>query len=472
MVSDLFRIQQSNLPLGDPHICSDSKNRLSLIGTIYEPLVNRTSPNGIEPCLATTWHIDANALTWDIRLREHVVFHDGSDLTAGDVAANLERIRDPKVGGAFGTQGVYASYIGGARFEVVNKGRLRIHLRESMADLLELLAEMPIASEDALDDLPKEHVGSGPYRLRDLDKDAIEMEAHSKHWRGKPAHRRLVWKSEPDEEARVNAVASGDADIASGVTLRGVQLADAKDVRVSRMYGSLCVIYMINCIIGTCKDRRVRQALNFALDRKTIIDRIAGGAAEPLTGPLTPLHFGWDPETSGYPHDPAAARHLLADAGYPNGLTLKMDIPSEMPDEAIPLSKMMAEQYREAGIEMEVRIHRNRPAYADMVRAKQIGDLCCFDSSPLSTFRVLREKIHSGIKGPWWEGYTNREVDALIEKAQRTVDQSERQRIYRTTYRMIRDDAPWVFLYRPESFWAVGRGTVWEPSWDGVVWIQ
>lgn len=117
-------------------------------------------------------------------------------------------------------------------------------------------------------------------------------------------------------------------------------------------------------------------------------------------------------------------------------------------------------------------VHRDRPAYADMVRAKQIGDLCCFDSSPLSTFRILREKIHSGIKGPWWEGYTNHEVDALIEKAQRTVDQSERQSIYRTAHRMIRNDAPWVFLYRPEVYWAVGQGTVWEPSWDGIVRIH
>lgn len=314
-----------------------------MIGAIYEPLVSRTSPNGIEPCLATTWRVDNNALIWDIRLREHVVFHDDSDLTAGDVAANLERIRDPKVGGAFGTQGVYASYIGGARFEVVNKNRLRIRLRESMADLLELLAEMPIAPEDTLDDLPKEHVGSGPYRLRDLDKDIIEMDAHEKHWRGKPAHRKLIWDAEPDEDARVNAVASGDANVASGITRQSVRLADAKGVRVSRMYGSLCVIYMINCMLGACKDRQVRQALNLALNRKAIVDRIAGGAAEPLTGPLTPLHFGWDPETPGYPHDPAAARHLLIEAGYTNGLTLKMDIPSEMPDEAIPLSKMMAE---------------------------------------------------------------------------------------------------------------------------------
>jgi peptide/nickel transport system substrate-binding protein len=143
-----------------------------------------------------------------------------------------------------------------------------------------------------------------------------------------------------------------------------------------------------------------------------------------------------------------------------------------MPDEAIPLSKLMVEQYSEAGIEVEMRIHRDRPAYADMVRAKQIGDLCCFDSSPLSTYRVLKEKIHSGIKGPWWEGYTNLEVDGLIEKAQGTVDQQERQRIYRTVYRLIRDDAPWIFLYRPESFWAIGSGVNWGPSWDGVIRIQ
>ncbi len=469
MSKTVFNIFQSNLPFGDPHICSDSKNRLSLISAVYEPLIARTSPFDFEPCLALGWHVYPGAQLWDIRLRSHVVFHDGSEMKAGDVAASLERIRDPKIGGAFGTQGVYASYLNGARFEVVNEGRLRIHLIEPMADLLELLAEMPIVPEDALDDLPNEHVGSGSYRIRDADRDEIEMSSNEKHWRGKPNYHRLYWRAEPEEKERIKAVVTGEADISSGITVRSANPAESRELRVIRQNGSICVIYMLNCSRGVCEDRRIRQALNLALDKQAIINRIMDGAAEPLTGPLSPLHFGWDPETPGYLHDPFAARELLRQAGYSDGLSIKMNIPSEMPDEAIPLSTLMTEQYREVGISVNMEIHKDRSAYAEMVRKKRIGDLCCFDSSPLSTIRVLKEKINSNFKGPWWQGYTNPEVNRLIEQGQRTINNSERQHLYQRAYRVIRDDAPWVFLYRPENFWAVKTDLDWKPSWDGVI---
>jgi peptide/nickel transport system substrate-binding protein len=151
-------------------------------------------------------------------------------------------------------------------------------------------------------------------------------------------------------------------------------------------------------------------------------------------------------------------------------MRLVVDIPTRMPDEARKLAQMMGEMYSEVGVSVEVKEYEDRQAYAEMVRAKKINDLCCFDSSPLSTFRVMREKIHSGIKGPWWEGYTNVEVDSLIERAEATIDELLRRRIYRLAYRMIRDDAPWVFLYSPVRFWGVGpRLRGWRPGIDCVI---
>lgn len=160
----------------------------------------------------------------------------------------------------------------------------------------------------------------------------------------------------------------------------------------------------------------------------------------------------------------------MAESGWGSGMRVVLDVPSILPDEAPRLARCMAEQYGEVGITTEVREFSDRPGYAEMVRAKQIDDACCFDSSPLSTYRVLREKFHSRLRGPWWQGYASPEVDTLIEKAQATVDVARRRDIYHRAYRLIREDAPWIFLYAPTISWGVGqRARGWSASVDGLV---
>jgi peptide/nickel transport system substrate-binding protein len=202
----------------------------------------------------------------------------------------------------------------------------------------------------------------------------------------------------------------------------------------------------------------------------TIIKQIKQGAATPLNGYLTPHHFGYNPETPVYPYNPEKARSLLAAAGYSDGLELVLDIPSAMPDEAPQLAQIMVEQYKRVGISVKVIEHNDRAAYSEMVREKIINDACCFDSSPRSTYRVLREKIQSTLRGPWWQGYENKEVNILIKKAEATIDDSERQKIYRQIYTIIRDDAPWIFLYRPTRYWGV-RSIMkdWKLRTDGLL---
>jgi peptide/nickel transport system substrate-binding protein len=229
------------------------------------------------------------------------------------------------------------------------------------------------------------------------------------------------------------------------------------------------VIFMFNSAQGPCSDPRVRRALSQATDAGAIIRDVMHGAAEPLSGPLTPLHFGYDPESKPYGLDLEKARKLLREAGHGDDLALTVDIPSVMPDESPGLAKALTEQWARVGVTLRTRVHTDRTAYSHMVRDKRIGDACCFDSSPMSAFRVLREKIHSGLRGPWWEGYSNPRVDELIDKAQRTIGDTERAAFYREAYRLIRGDAPWLFLYRPINYWALGSGVEWAPSWDGVI---
>ena len=264
---------------------------------------------------------------------------------------------------------------------------------------------------------------------------------------------------------------NGQADIIAGIDLQDRdRIIETGEAAVHELKSGLCIIFMCNSQEGPCQDRRVRQALNYALDKDKIIAEIKNGAATPLNGYLTPHHFGYNPETPVYPYDPGKARDLMAEAGYKDGLELVFDIPAVMPNEALQLAQMMAAYYHQIGISVEIVEHQDRAAYSEMVREKNIHDACCFDSSPRSTYRVLREKIQSTLRGPWWQGYENEQVNALIEQAQAVISATERQKIYRQIYQIIRDDAPWIFLYRPTRYWGVRSSLKdWRPRADGLL---
>jgi peptide/nickel transport system substrate-binding protein len=468
--AESVKVTQSTVSIGDPHICSDSVTRLSTIFSVYEALVKRGEDGGFLPSLAENWTVEDGARTWIFKLRRGVRFHNGDTFMSGDVVSTMARIVDPTIGGAYGTEGVYAGYLGSADFSAPDDSTVKLALGEPIADLLDFLVAMPMAPESALERLPGEYVGSGPFRVVEAGPERLVTEAFPDYWGGEPHVKEIIWLAEPERARRVEALISGEVDIAHDVGLEGRGLIEASGKGVVREYLSgLCIIFMCNAQKGVCRDVRVRQALNYALDLDEVIDVAKGGAAIPLNGFMTPLHFGHDPGTPVYPYDPERAKSLLEEAGHGGGMRLVVDIPTRMPDEARTLAELMTEHYAKVDVTVEVVEHMDREAYAHMVRDKEINDLCCFDSSPRSTFRVLREKIHSGYRGPWWEGYHNEEVNALIDLAQATVDYGEREKVYRRAYRMIRDDAPWIFLYRPTVFWGVGSAAAgWGPGADGL----
>jgi len=462
---------QPRVRLGDPHASTDNWDSLSILFSMYEALVRHDGSGGYLPALAESWTVEEDARTWTFSLRHPVAFHNGDTLEADDVVTNLLRVCDPDMGGELGSQGVYRSYLAGAVIEAADRQTVRVVTPEPFADLLDLLVLLPIAPSGALSNLLSCPVGSGPYRFVEGDEGQLTMRAFAGYWGERAPVGEIRWRAEPDLGLRTEALLRGEADLIAHVAAGAAkQLARSQKATVVTAESSVCTIFMINMKRGVCTDRRVRQALNHALNVPELIDTVMEGAATPLNGPLTDLHFGCDPATSPYTYDPGRARDLLAEAGWGSGMRLVLDVPSVLPDEAPRLARRMAEQYAEVGITTEVREFSDRPGYAEMVRSKQIDDACCFDSSPLSTYRVLREKFHSRLRGPWWQGYANPEVDTLIEKAQATVDVARRREVYRQAYRLIRDDAAWIFLYAPTFSWGVGRrARGWSASVDGLV---
>ncbi len=469
--SDLLTVVQPTVRLADPHILSDIRDRRSIIDSLYDALVRRDAQGDWIAWLAAAYTMADDCQRWTFTLRPNIRCHDGSTLTAADALASIQRAIAPDLPGELGTQGVLAAYFVGAQFAAVGQ-TLTIMTAAPLADLLDLLVDVPIVPAHALAGLPAQAVGSGPYRLVAAHEGQIELAAFAEHWAGTPPAARLRFIAEPDAQRRGGLLLTGGADIVVDLPVAAGPAVIAAGGVVERRTSYLCVICMANCLAGPCVDPRVRRALNLALDLLALIadPQIMDGRAQPIAGPVTMRHRGADHALAPYRHDPVAARTLLAEAGYADGLALTIDLPARFPDESIILTERIAAMLAQVGVICTLRIHEDRPGYAEMVRAKQIGDLCVFDSSPPSTYRVLCEKLDARRMGPWWQGYHNHALHTRLDQAAATADATARAACFARIVALVHDDAPWLALYAPDNLWGVGpRAQGWQPSDEGRV---
>ncbi|MDX1820344.1 MAG: ABC transporter substrate-binding protein [Paracoccaceae bacterium] len=441
-------IAQARLSLEDPHDCTDGSDTLTVFHALYDTLVRRVGQDFV-PHLAQTWAVSDDARQWTFHLQPGVVFHDGTPCDAPAVAASLERMARPDKGYTLGAPAVWRQYLGGAAITAPDDLTLIVTLREPMADLLDVLEQGFIVAPSAFAALDAgDHacqIGSGPYRLDSLTADSLTARRVDGHFAGTPANPVLTWARVPDPAERLALLEQGKVQVANGLDFVASQRLGA----MRHVYLSpVAIIYLLNAARGPLADARVRRALSLAVDRAALIADVMAGAARPLLGFVSPNHYGAG-DGAGAALDRDTARRLLAEAGYADGLTLDVDCPTRLPDEAERLTAALAAQLAQVGITLKVFVHPAREDYAHMVRRKEIRDMCVFDSSPMSTYRVLYEKIDSRIAGSWWEGYTNPAVETLIDQGRVTTDRTKRAAIWRKAYRLLQDDPAWLTLYNP-----------------------
>ncbi|WP_416356192.1 ABC transporter substrate-binding protein [Aureimonas phyllosphaerae] len=435
-------ILQRRADLVDPHDCTDAADDLSILSAICETLVRR-GDDGFKPGLAERWSVEPDARRWRFRIRDGASFHDGSRCDAQAVAQSLQRMAREDKGYTLGAPAVWRQYLGNAA--ITGDGLdLSIDLAEPMADLLDVLVQGFIASPDCLPKMDAGDiaaiVGTGPYRVEAVSNGSVRLRPVA--GAGLPP---LVFQAMPDARARAAALREGKADVATNLPYA----ADlgTETTRVETL-NPVAIIFLMNAARGPLRDARLRRALSLALDRDALVRDVMDAGATPLQGFISPVHFGAGHEAAPA-RDPAAARALLEDAGHPDGLRLTVSCPTRLPDEAVRLTAALGRQLAAIGVALDVTYHEDREAYAHQVRRKEIGDLAVFDSSPLSTYRVLVEKLDARVEGSWWEGYHNAEVEDLIDRGRRSTDDAARAAIYRLAYRVLQDDPAWLTLYNP-----------------------
>jgi len=469
-MASLVNIYQNRVRIGDPHTNSDTSTRVSMLFSIYDALVQRDQIGTYKPGVAESWSVSPDAKTWLFKLRKKVLFHNGEILVAEDVVATFNRFRDPSMEGEAGTKGVYPSYFEKTVASAPDDYTFKVELEAPMSDLLDVLIEMPIAPRKHLNTIEEDLTGTGPYMLEERSENHLVMIANNNYWAGKVPYQKVNWFKVDDPLERLEALNRGEADLIPSLN---VKLHDqvGSDASIVEKESNVCMIYFFNAQKGPCMDKRVRQALNYGINKQKLIHDVLDGAAYLLESVFSPLSLGYDPDVPGYRFDPDKAKKLLADAGYGDGLNIALNKPFGDGWGTRKLSENLREQYELIGVELEIVSYPDDApgGYSDYVKSKQIDDMAWFDSSPLSTYRVCREKLHSGYKGAWWEGYSNAIVDSLIDQSERTLDLAKREELFKGVYREAGEDPPWLYLYRPRMFWGVSEKLrKWIPAIDGL----
>jgi peptide/nickel transport system substrate-binding protein len=231
----------------------------------------------------------------------------------------------------------------------------------------------------------------------------------------------------------------------------------------------MCLV--MNASVGPLADKRVRQALNYAVDKDAIIKTLLGGIGEPINGPLTYAHEGYDPSLpTPYPYDPDKAKALLSEAGYGGGFQVRFDTPNGRYVQDRQIAEAISGQWRKVGVDAQV----NPLEWGSFLKEAQqkTWNLFLITQGSGGAQVLLSTCFHSKVKGIPWLGYENPQVDTLIDTAGGTMDAAQRVQMYRDAVKIIREDAPWVFLHQLYDVYGVSdRVQNWRPG-SGIVLLR
>ncbi|MDQ7828101.1 MAG: glutathione ABC transporter substrate-binding protein [Armatimonadota bacterium] len=416
------------------------------------------SPEGrVEPRLATAFTFSPDGRRLTIRLRPTVRFHDGTPFNAQAAKWNLDRVLDPA------TRASFRSLIDRVTQVVALDANTLVLLTNApFAPLVLNLThggvcmQSPTAIERlGPDEYARNPVGTGPYRFREWVRgDRITVTRFEEYWGEKGHFDAIQWRVIPDDGARVAAVESGAVHIAKRVPPRDVERLRANRALRVEVQTSLRTIFIgFNVTRPPFNNRRVRQALNYAINKEAIVRAILGGTARVSDAPIAPGVAGYA-RIMTYEYNVERARQLLAEAGYPNGFRATLHHPVARYIRDAEIAAAIQGLLRRVGVEVEL-------------VPMDIGSLVAFTNKPQAeaTHQMymlgwgtvtgdadygLYNLFHSSQWPPagFNRGfYRNPQVDALLDRGRTTLDQAERNRIYREAMALIMEDAPWIFLH-------------------------
>lgn len=405
---------------------------------VLEPLVTRNSedPTQIEPLLASSWY-NPDPLTWEFEIQEDATFSNGDPVTAEDAKSSLEAIID--------SGGGIAPLLEPINGIEADGKTLTVTTAQQLGTLLNSLTMALIAPADGMaeDDFWLEPYGSGPFVIESFLPDSeLALRRNEAYWSDAPAYDELVYKSIPEESARLTALSNGEIDVITGISADAAdEVAAFENVTYNSYpsYGYQMVWF--NSSREPFTDERVRRAMWHALDIETIVNDLYGDEGIVGRAPIPQTVFG-APEFDQYEYDPELAQELLADAGFPDGFDTSMQWSDASGTGDHALAQTMISYWAEIGVAVEPAPKERAIWSEDLVNLdfdmNIQGNAVATGDADYTLGRLYLCEANRN-------GYCNPELDELLLEAKAELDPAKREAFYEEASRIIWDEAVGIF---------------------------
>ena len=443
---------------------------------LYDTLTRWDTSLQLQPGLATSWK-NVNETTWEFTLRQGVKFHDGAPLTAEDVKATLERNLQP------GKTVVTPGFTTIEAVQIASPTVIRIITKKPdpliavrMAQMGSQILPARLTTDDGVKELARRPIGTGAYRFVEWVKDErLVMEANRDWWgwEGKPpAIERVVWKPIPDDFPRIVALEKGEADIITNVPPdRMKSIADGRATRLVTVQATRYVVLSMNTTQPPLSDKRVRQAMHYALDVAAIIKNLYAGMGKPFSGGVADTDFGYNAALKPYPYDPGKAKALLTQAGYGGGvdLTVHAGTGTMVNDKA--LIETIVDMWSRVGIRGRIEM-MEMGARQRMNNERVVPPSGLLLGNPQSTLldadgSLWRIFHPTGFNGKYWIGsQPGQRFHDLMEQARYSLDPKKRKALYAEATAIIHEEKPWLELFQEVVVYGTSRRVAFRPRAD------
>jgi len=434
--------------------------------------VRDPNTNRIVPHLATSWK-PVEPTTWELELRKDVKFHNGDPFDAEVVKWNWERVINPEQKSQ--QKGNHEAIKG---VEVVDSHKVRVHTTSPYPVFVERLQNFQfispkVAKEKGDTWLAENVIGTGPYKLVEWKRDQYALtERNDEYWGPKPAFKQFKYVMIPEITTQIAELLNGNLDVIRGLPtdqINAINNSGRAKVTTKPILrvGHVRLDARGRTAPNPFQDVRVRHAANHAVDIDSYIKSLQpGGDRTPAY--VNPLHFGYDPSIKPHQYDPELAKKLLTEAGHPNGfdVTWHMVTSNIMPN-AKAVYESMQQQLGKVGIRVKFQMHEAR-AHDERNRAGQNGPMHEGSWGSYSVFDadgILWDMLHSTSPFSYYE---NQELDKLLLDARSTLDEAVRKDLYARAQKIVRDDAPFIFMWGYHQLWGVNNAVNWTPDADEI----
>jgi peptide/nickel transport system substrate-binding protein len=454
----------------DPHL-TVGRNTQIFIVNVYDGLTARDAQGNLVPALAESWK-RLNPTTWQFALRKGVKFHNGDDFNAECVKFTLDRGINPE------TKATIISELSTiARVEVVGPHTVNVVTKAPdfllpvrLGELFGLMLSPRHTNAVGKEAIATKPNGTGPFKLVSWAKnEQMVLEANESYWRGAPKVKRIVVRPILEDAARIAALQAGEVDLIAPIPHARVAELKRNDKLVIKTIAAPRIFHVTIDVRKPPFDNvKVRQALNHAVDVNAILRSLYFGHGTRLATVVDRNALGYDPSIQPYPYDPTRAKALLAEAGFPNGLDVEFDsFTGSIADHSKPAEAIVGFLQK-----VGVRARQNVFEFAAFgPRRVQNRTAPLFIYSIGNAYLEPSWVIRWMTQGGLGMHYKNARLDEMLTRIEATDDPKRRAPMYSDVQKLMKDEAPFIFLFQADGVFGMSTRIDYAPRPDETQWL-